>query len=293
MESNALATLGHNHVEPGRLLGHDQVELIKRTIAKGATNDELQLFISICNRTQLDPFARQIYAIKRWDSTQQREVMQTQVSIDGARLVAERSGKYAGQVGPLWTGDGKEWVDVWLAAEHPVAAKVAILRSDFKEPLWSVATWDAYCQKKRDGAPTSMWLKMGALMLAKCAEMLSLRKGFPAELSGLYSAEEMSQAETPATEMPAGDRQQPTDTITPEQWRALVAAAKSKLGVDDAKAWIATRLDAAGAKRGAELKAAGYATLMGELLTMGRGEETQDPDPADTFQDGAREPGQD
>ncbi|HJU27640.1 MAG TPA: recombinase RecT, partial [Candidatus Binataceae bacterium] len=96
----------------------DQVELLKRMIVKDASEDELKLFVQICNKTRLDPFARQIYAIRRGNQ------MSAQVSIDGQRLVAERTGKYAGQLGPYWTGDGKEWVDVWLEKAPPKAAKV-------------------------------------------------------------------------------------------------------------------------------------------------------------------------
>ncbi len=165
-------------------MSNEAVELIKATIAKGATDSELKLFLYQCERTGLDPLAKQIYSIKRAGK------MVTQIGIDGARLVAQRSGRYAGQDGPYWCGEDGQWTDVWLSDNAPRAAKVNVYLMGVDRGTPGVAHWREYAQTSSD-----MWRKMPALMLAKCAEMLALRKAFPQELSGLYTAEEMSQAD--------------------------------------------------------------------------------------------------
>ncbi len=167
----------------------EKIELIKQTVAKGATNLELELFLHACKRTGLDPLMRQIYAIKRWNAKSQKEEMAIQTGIDGYRLIADRTGCYAGSDDPIFEGD--------YEGIHPRLARVTVHKfvNGTRCTFSASARWDEYVQLSREGKPTAMWQKMPYCMLGKCAEALALRKAFPAELSGVYTHEEMMQAD--------------------------------------------------------------------------------------------------
>lgn len=161
-------------------------ELILSTVAKGLNEDELKLFLYQCRRLQLDPLCKQIYAIKR------NGQLTFQLSIDGMRAQALRSGLYMGREPVQWCNRDGVWTDVWLDRTcPPFAAKVGVKVSDGKGShyvVWAVATTASY------SAATPLWSKMPDVMIAKCAEANAIRAAFPMNLSGLYSPEEMDQA---------------------------------------------------------------------------------------------------
>lgn len=182
----------------------EQTQLISSTIAPGCSNDELRLFAYACQRTGLDPFSKQIYAIKRGGK------MTIQAGIDGLRSIAERTGQLDGSE-TFWCGEDGQWQDVWLAKTPPAAAKTIIYRKGASHPFVGVARFADY------NASQGLWSKMPAAMIAKCSEALALRKAFPADLSGVYSTDEIQQAEVEPVEavtvasapapaaLPAGD----------------------------------------------------------------------------------------
>lgn len=159
------------------------------------TNVELAAFMHLCQMRDLDPFTGQIHLVGRYDKRKGRKVYRSQTSIDGYRIVAQRSGEYRGQTAPEWCGPDGQWVDVWLPEVPPSAARIGVYREGFAAPVMAVAKWTSYAQTNKQGNLTGLWVSMPEHMLAKCAEALALRKAFPQDLSGLYTTEEMGQAD--------------------------------------------------------------------------------------------------
>lgn len=204
-----------------------ELDTVRDLIAKDCTDEEMALFAKVCRKSGLDPFSRQIYAIKR--NSKSGPKMNIQTGIDGFRVIAERSGMYLGQLGPFWCDDDGLWREVWLGKGAPAAAKVGILRAGWSEPLWAVARTKSYIQSSNP-----LWTSMPEVMIAKVAEALAIRKAFPNDTSGIYTDEEMDQAEgrsEPSQQQnkpKQNGKPEPLDPAKTQQTRRLMAIAKEK-----------------------------------------------------------------
>lgn len=178
---------------------NDQLVALRTLGVENASREELAVFFHTCVRTGLDPFARQIYMIRR----KGKQTIQT--GIDGFRLIAnrttERTNGTLGYEDPQWCGEDGVWRDVWLSKEPPAASRCVVVRNGGRFP--AVALYHEYVGLKSDGKPNAMWATKPALMLQKCAAALALRSAFPHDLSGLYTSDEMQQAGNPLQTAPA------------------------------------------------------------------------------------------
>ena len=170
-----------------------QIGLITRTVARGATADELGLFLYTANRTGLDPLTRQIHFVKRkmWNKDKQSydEVGTIQTGIDGYRTIAARTGELAGIDDAIYDSEENE---------HPNKATVTVYRivQGNRVAFTASARWNEYAAvHPKTGKIMGLWAKMPYLMLGKCAESLSLRKAFAFDLADVYTEEELSSNE--------------------------------------------------------------------------------------------------
>lgn len=155
---------------------------------------ELSIFLHHVKSKRLDPLANQICAVWRWDKRINDYRMTVQTQIDGFRLIAARTGSYAGSDDPVYVVNDQgvpesATVTVWRMVRGQRCAFTATAR------------WTEYCPAGDDAG--FMWRSKPFLMIGKCAEGLALRKAFPAELSGMYLEEELARGEQEPSPAPA------------------------------------------------------------------------------------------
>jgi len=171
-----------------------KVKMKKYVVGEGGVSQrttpeekEVDQFLLECRIYDLEPLAGQIYAV--WENGLMRAV----ATIDGMRLLAERTELYDGQSDPEWCDAEGNWTDYWAGEDTPIAARVRVHRKGTKVPTTGTANWHDFAPQGDAGAD-SLWNKVGgkpAHMLSIRAEALALRKAFPSQLSGLYTAEEL------------------------------------------------------------------------------------------------------
>lgn len=171
-------------------------------------------FLHLCQQTGLDPFRREIYLIGRGKNENRKWTPQT--GIDGFRHIAQRTGRYHGIARQEWCGRDGVWTDVWLAEEHPAAARtvllVEVIPGNVRE-ITAVAVFAEYApledvwtgsgnnrsrlveNGKTVQKLAAMWEKMPSGQIMKCSEALAIRKAFPRDAAGIYSPEEMARAD--------------------------------------------------------------------------------------------------
>lgn len=186
-----------------------QLGLIRRTVAADTTPDEFNMFIQIARRAGLDPFRKQLYCLVYSKDNAEKRKVAFITGIDGFRAVAARNGDYRpDDEEPVFVTDD--------AAKEPETNPHGFVKATVKafkrhghewHPVVGVAYWNEFAPLKEIWAPNDNgkrvptgrfeidkkgnWFRMPHVMLAKCAEAQALRKGWPEDLSGIYSPEEM------------------------------------------------------------------------------------------------------
>ncbi len=168
------------------LNNREQVELLKNTYAKGATDIEFRMLIAVGNRVNADPFKREIYLIPFWDRNARKMSKTPVVGIDWYRKQAGKSKNYAGQ-GEAEFGEKIQSNGI----EHPDWAVVPIYNRNFEHPIRVKVFWDEIVKLDKQGNALSSWRTMPRTMLAKCSEAQGIRRAFPEEVGGVYTEDEM------------------------------------------------------------------------------------------------------
>ena len=208
------------------------------------SNADLAVFLHVCKRTGLDPFARQIHMIERRQKDRNgnwRSKWTIQTGIDGLRLIGRRAANERGEEistpAPQWAHEDGTWRDMWVKAwGYPLAARVTVRRGGAE--FTAVAMFEEYAQRS-NGDLTAMWKNRPAGMIAKCAEALALRQAFPQDLAGLYSDDEMHQADNTAAQRQARVTVESLRADAPTEVEPVEAEVVDDAPLDLAPMWAA------------------------------------------------------
>ncbi len=183
MESKALEAINNNSGWT-----REEIDTIKRTVAKGATDDELRMFLHLASSYGLDPFARDVWFIK--DKSGNPIIM---TSRDGYIKIANSHAAYDGiEADVVYQGDrfrkikdGVEHIYETKNRGNPVGAYAMVYRKDRSRPIYVYAPMNNYYRN------SPVWRQYPHAMILKVAEAQALKRAF--SISGLVTREELDE----------------------------------------------------------------------------------------------------
>lgn len=188
----------------------DQLDILRKTVAIGATESEFSMFLALCRSTGLNPYKREVWFVKAGGRAQ------IMTGINGFRAIANANGEYDGtELGLI--GPGGEYLPATYPKDDFIGAWAKCHRKDRKIPAEGIAMVAEYDKKFGN------WKTMRRVMILKCAESVALRAAFPQQLNGLYTTEEMPRefSETPAATEVAIDKKAVELATSPEAHKIL------------------------------------------------------------------------
>jgi phage recombination protein Bet len=157
----------------------EKIDFLRKHYAPEATPQEFEHFVEVAKSRGLRPDAKQIYFIKLGGKAS------VVLSIDAYRLIAQRTGLYAG-ISPV-----QYLMDE--ASGKPISATITVKKIVHGHicEFSGTALYSEHNRPSKDPNKKTLWDTMPATMLEKCAEAKALRKAFPEELAGYYTRDEM------------------------------------------------------------------------------------------------------
>lgn len=181
--------------------GGQHIELTPATVkqylvsgdAKNVTDQEVGMFLKLCEGQKLNPFLREAHLVKYGNQaatmivgkdafTKRAEANDNYKGTKSGIIVVNLNKEIQEREGTFYLKGREELVGGW--------ARVSF-KND-KEDVYNTVSLDEYIGRKKDGSVTSMWSTKPATMIRKVALVQALRDAFPSALGQMYVAEEMN-----------------------------------------------------------------------------------------------------
>lgn len=164
----------------------DVIDTIKQTVAKGASDAQLQMFLTLAKTYDLDPFLKEIWCADLGNG------MTVITSRDGYLKVAMRDPNYDGIVSEtVCEGDAFEMDPIKPSVSHkfgakrgPVIGAYSVVFHKNRRPAICYAPLKEYYRES-----FKTWQKYPSAMIKKVAEVFALKRQFG--ISGLVTQEEV------------------------------------------------------------------------------------------------------